>query len=153
MKDITENGKYYVPTLEEFHVGFECEMQDISPPEWYKDVISDHHSLVLIKKWLEQGDVRVKHLDHDDIMQLEWRVIDGLSDHYEKGTKGGVFLMINDWKNRQVVIESVHIFDSGYRTSPTIFRGNLRNKSELKTLMRQLGLIESSQGHIRPVLQ
>ena len=41
MGELGQNNKYYTPTIEEFHVGFECEIFGRElPPQFHKTIIS-----------------------------------------------------------------------------------------------------------------
>ena len=51
-------NKYYTPSIEEFHVGFECEYKEINSEEWEEDelyYISDKEFEKFRKQMLEFG--------------------------------------------------------------------------------------------------
>jgi hypothetical protein len=104
--------KYYTPEISEFHVGFEYEY------------------------------VRVKHLDREDIESLGW-----VQNEF-KGTiiKNEFVLKNKPYKRIGDNIKLYH-YSGGdihisctYSELMTLFRGTLKNKSELKRLMVQLGI-------------
>lgn len=134
-------NKYYTPELEEFHIGFEYEhkgtgLRATDTGEW-KFVIyemSDHTRA--FKTLLGSGHYRVKYLDKKDIWDLgfktDYRVEEGSWQSYNKGDYG---LEYDPDYNTVVVykLEDHDIFNS-------IFTGSIKNKSELKKLLKQLGL-------------
>ncbi len=62
--------KYYTPSIEEFHVGFEYEF--FHNNEWRKQTFS------LIDGWPKDlKDSKVKYLDQEDIEGLQWNKEDG----------------------------------------------------------------------------
>lgn len=68
-------NKYYTPKIEEFHVGFEYEYQDMLPHggsvDWFKGIFKTDDSLELIFKSNDWYDLpRVKYLDREDIESL-----------------------------------------------------------------------------------
>lgn len=142
--------KYYTPAIEEFHVGFEYERLSTSG-EWTEEVL-DYSSIssYAIEDVLEDmsyGDtIRVKYLDQEDIESLGWRQVKDYDD--EK-----VFQILPDehdfyelsWFTDEDAPHNINI-EFWYETKPcvsncdTIFRGTLKNKSELKVLIRQLNI-------------
>jgi len=77
--------RYYTPELSEFRVGFEYELQ-LQDGTWVVFTYDKYSSLRLvlssvnnsepaftIEEKLEKGQVRVKHLDHDDIIAEGWK--------------------------------------------------------------------------------
>lgn len=130
--------KYYTPTIEEFHVGFEYEYKPIlaglnnERGEWKKvtfDFIPLSH--------IELEYTRVKHLDREDIESLGFilNVVDcGEDTQYNelgirRNKEGGYFgtFFLDDTHGEY----NMQIFESFYR---------IKNKSELKRLLKQLGI-------------
>ena len=67
--------KYYTPTIEEFHSGFEYEflMQYLNFYMWQKRVVEpDHRSFENYFNYIENNSIRVKYLDREDIESLGW---------------------------------------------------------------------------------
>lgn len=101
------NEKYYTPTLEEFHIGFEYEtynmsgggyvIMDFSDGEWTFETVQEptHHmwfkdifrlpkmpldtvsDLKEIDHRIKEDRIRVKYLDEDDLIELGWKRIGG----------------------------------------------------------------------------
>ncbi len=144
-----EENKYYTPSIEEFHVGFEYEAfygwgegeYNINYKEqWNKKTVTDinkssyeraiyHVSIYNNGKPVENWDkeIRVKCLDQEDIESLGWGpYIYNLVDCW----------MINNyylfWFNNQIV--------SINKDTHQIFRGTIKNRSELEKLMEQLNI-------------
>jgi hypothetical protein len=156
-----EASKYYTPTIEEFHVGFEYEENYVETHNgvreflWGKEVYDRDHFLNVGPDGEYEFDsidktIRVKYLDKVDIEsvlkdigceigddnctggwsksyldELEWYV-EGFHD------KKGYDLFISKDKEKGLVsIENDETF---------IFIGVIKNKSELKVLLKQLGI-------------
>tara|TARA_B100001167_G_C16774797_1_gene310685 strand:- start:5500 stop:6189 length:690 start_codon:yes stop_codon:yes gene_type:complete len=66
---------YYIPKLEEFHVGFEYEEDDNNTGNWEFEVcgLDNTGDLEMIKDFILEGNIRVKHLDKKDIHDLGFR--------------------------------------------------------------------------------
>ena len=81
---MTEEAKYYTPEIEEFHVGFEFEMDD-TWGGWKKLVLTDEMLKGNVMIGLGSGNervpyyhkTRVKYLDREDIESLEFK-FDGI---------------------------------------------------------------------------
>lgn len=138
-----ENKLYYTPTIEEFHVGFECELRNSSGPifEWepFKIIgVDDGEISGNLMDWsfydtrtaIKDEQIRVKYLDKSDIESLGWRF--GTNDYVfpenKNVTYGQYKLLFNNNE-----LEIIHL-------SGTLFRGIIKNKSELKKLMKQLSI-------------
>lgn len=131
-------NEYYQPEIEEFHIGFEFEFE--TGTEGWKKFIFDkdrpENVLSNVKDFPTQ--FRIKRLDEEDIESLGWKfIIDkSLISNYELNCKkhGDIMLSHSQFTN-EISIES--------RNFPILLvRGlNLKNKSELKILMSQLGII------------
>ncbi len=151
--------EYYTPELEEFHIGFEFEWR-YSIPEWDKKQLSgmsgatingysigpgestpwfyerdytlfsdyNEDSLSVISSMLNKNEVRVKYLDREDIESLGWYPgrLQGLNEDS---------FTLNDnqlyWQDNQFI----QIYNWN---STIIFEGIIKNKSELRRLMKQL---------------
>ena len=134
--------KYYTPSVEEFHVGFEFEgHHEGEIAEWIKRKFEDGESAKYYDEY------RVKHLDHEDIeslgfkhIQIEW---DKVSEErrYSKDNYSLLFYSYSISEQNKHLRGSVTIY---YRTGDfdgeVIFDGIIKNKSELKKLLKQLGV-------------
>lgn len=148
-----QNSKYYTPSIEEFHVGFEYEMkstfgdgttktpEDYDKAEWVK-TLYNLRSFPYVDRMMRGKNseilppaLRVKYLDKEDIESLGWQYrID--SYWIEKGDEiWSLYSTGNDpdiyW---QISCSSRH----GYTKYTMRFK--IKNKSELKKLMQQLGI-------------
>ena len=158
-------NKYYTPEIEEFHVGFEFEAFDSSMfqnREWKKVTITndslrniiinhDPYALEQIKDW-----ARVKYLDREDIESLGFEY-DGkscLDETWEKEES-----IVDTWSYYVDTTEDKEKYYSLYSqgklcyitytayqnsvgsTEEQIFKGTIKNKSELKRLLKQLNLV------------
>lgn len=135
--------KYYTPRIEEFHIGFEFEYRSsIYDKTWHKWNIEDYS---VNKKSLDQFpfninsseidmyEFRVKYLDQEDIESLGW-VYDTSNIFY----KNKYCLIINDIRLGSIEI----ILDNSESTVDfNLFNGTVKNKSELRKLMKQLEII------------
>lgn len=139
------NDKYYTPEIEEFHVGFCYETRTHTLNDWGEVVFENlGHDL---HEWLDQdiesGDVRVKYLDREDIEELGWENTDYSEKAFTMETRAK--------QNSDIVITwSITKIFSQYRIEQSAnllpiknlpcFIGTIKNKSELKRLMKQLGI-------------
>lgn len=143
--------KYYTPTIEEFHVGFEFEA--LNSREWFfleadfgwkYRVLNEYYLmtdfripnilLAIEKKW-----IRVKLLDREDIESLGW--------FYKQTTDSGLDYFWDDKTQKHSIIHSyitgwtvITVRDDARKEDYTSFAGYVKNKSELKRLMKQLGI-------------
>jgi len=145
-------AKYYTPEIEEFHIGFEYEyksdtyMEVLDKTEgfWVKEIYScsclmDGESENNdIESLIKEKNIRVKHLDRQDIEECGWE-LDGDS---------------GDWSSFNYKKYSTSLFfSSGYKRQyeypckvkividdEVVFNGYIKNKSELQKLMKQLNI-------------
>lgn len=122
--------KYYTPELEEFHVGFEYELMDLAlnmvDKEFRSDVITHGGDIDNALEWIKTNEVRVKHLDREDIESLGFVNLPD-TNAFDKGE-----YQINFQDHT-----FVEIYDDASRS---VFQGAVKNKSELKRLLKQLGI-------------
>jgi len=135
--------KYYTPVLAEFHVGFECE---VDYEGWEKTTIemspissslvariSRKNKLIhIVVTEDSMSEYRVKHLDREDIESLGWISKSNINYYFiNEGIIWNYELHIyRDGK-------TITISNGGNRDR---FEGIIKNKSELKKLMLQLGI-------------
>lgn len=130
---------YYVPSLEEFHVGFQYERMNgdkwesavIDVNDLYSALDSGENEIEEIGKHLR--DVRVKYLDKELILELGWKL--SWEERYKFVFKYNDWLLIYEKNNRRIIIT---LEDNllGER-----FNGKLKNKNELKILMEWLEIL------------
>ena len=152
MKDL-----YYTPTLKEFHIGFQYEWFN-EDKEWVKVESPEE---ITPEGYDEQTyGLRVKYLDTDDIESLgfikrgkTWagyvdyeytEFIDGKVPYYLRASIH-VPLMDDMYKIilHRILEEDTNIDKAiSQGESEVMFRGRIKNKSELKFLMSQVGIYE-----------
>lgn len=129
--------KYYTPTIEEFHVGFEYEflvnsvfLRDLK--SWEKCICYTPNTLFAIIKDIIENvvSVRVKYLDKEDIESFGVK-LDYKSDTHDIYKLNDIWIFL--FKNNIIRIN---------QGDEMIFRdGMIRNKSELKVLLKQLNIL------------
>lgn len=148
-------NKYYIPEIEEFHIGFKYKIKDCL--SWYKRSYEpDDDSLVGdVLSWIKKKEVKVKYLDKEDIESLGWEIKEDntklfVLDYEKQFTNcdrkihNKVFIhynLISKWAlittgNRKYTYKDENKLDK----SITRFCGYIKNKSELIKLMKQLGI-------------
>ena len=140
-------SEYYTPTIEEFHVGFECEVYNKFSKEWYAFLFNQVFEDTSVAYNFTEGKYRVKYLDKEDI--------EGLGFEF-KGKAIKSFFEVDCWfllpdsesfKCSKLTIQlceklrTVKII--GYIASAceedTLFEGSCKNKSELGRILKQIG--------------
>jgi hypothetical protein len=140
------NGKYYTPSGTEFHVGFEYEIFEdfdfYEEESWHEQIYGrngyDQESLGHVQILLDPIPtlVRVKFLDREDIESLGWtfnnenlefltfdRLVGG-------NTRDHLWVLRLEKDSRLYIRQDKHCR----------FLGTIKNKSELRRLMKQLGI-------------
>lgn len=134
--------KYYNPSLEEFHIGFEYEIKYKSDNEWKPQVLSKLYDVGFVEFKLnrKKEDVRVKYLNREDIIFIGF--LPSKVDNYNIKesffeTKDG-----SKWLNLEYFEENKGWFVSiDEEESQFGFAGWIKNKSELKVVLKQLNII------------
>jgi hypothetical protein len=147
MNKITEDKKYYTPTINEFHVGFEYEIRrfqyyDLNISDVYWDTnkfsfdFSEPNDIEdIFNEGRETGNIRVKYLDKEDIESLGLRLEQDLQDDNEfewkiidnNGNWIGTFLQdFNPFDEPNIIF-----YDTNF---------SIKNKFELIKLLKQLGI-------------
>lgn len=132
-----ERNKYYTPTIEEFHVGFQYEYNS---GKWDKHIILDQNHLIYAIADVKS--TRVKYLDKENIESLgiitnEWFI--------NKGRYGGTYkLQVSSFVFApKITIKIKDFIRNGigdYEEFTIIHRLPIKNKSELIRLLNQLGI-------------
>lgn len=146
-------AKYYVPDLYEFRVGFEFECKD-ALDKGEEDYRLCYLSSPLTKESkiiqkLEDGKIRVRYLNSNDIESLGFKFIkddstgDGHNRWYDlysfnkydlahwNGLGRDYSVKSQIWDNKVLIQEDDH----------TIFEGTIKNKCELEVLLKQLNIL------------
>jgi len=135
---------YYTPELEEFHVGFEFEFRGCPTleKEWKKRKYSPYpkdnpDSFYYALTLMDSEYFRVKYLDKQDIEECGFNEIS--TNKYLKPYKNmfhHIFIDVTEFRKVKIIY---HPF---MRSGHTLFYGEIKNKSELKKLLKQLGINE-----------
>ena len=158
-------NKYYIPTIDEFHVGFEYEIKEESGRldsnktnyklEWIKQIFTIEELLEYsfepqdnyFKIHLGEKQFRVKYLDRKDIESLGFEFSHNYADFPESGFLNELqikdklqYLLYYNVNNQKLRIE--RIFNCGTGKNDYLFNGIIKNKSELIKLLKQLGIYD-----------
>ncbi len=150
-----DNEKFYAPDITEFYVGFQYEflVNHGSPYEKWEprtiEYISDTeddpykgYTLNSLEKYNNvfiRNAWRVKYLDKEDIESLGWKLYEE-SGLYLMSNRGYVYMLTRS--HGQIIIQmELTVGAETTNTDGTIFRGTIKNKSELKQLMKQLNIL------------
>jgi len=127
---------YYIPSIEDFHVGFEYELSIDN--EWHN---CGYHPIDMAEaerflSQLNDGLIRVKYLDKEDIESLKYvqTKFDGVLNFNKDSI--GICWMENCPSN--ITITDTNL--NGNVPTKILFNGIIRNISELKVLLKQLGI-------------
>ena len=146
---VMEENKYYTPSMEEFHVGFECELygsighvglpRKDSTPGWHVVKIDSVETYIECVNSPEEV-IRVKYLDRDDIESLgfnvgEWFEVDIL------GTWKIDFIYREHGYSTLSISTKDFIRDGSGNYHISTIRPKIKNKSELKVLLKQIGML------------
>lgn len=143
------NNKYYTPSIEEFHIGFEYETKFGLNSPFTIRIVHPGYKFTQIQKDIDAGYIKVKYLDKEDIEDLgfiNWTVewsdparyyfTKSLPDGSESIKKGiQLFFIFGSYNRDHVLI--YNIIDT---VDHILFDGVIKNKSELKTLLNQLNI-------------
>ena len=146
--------KYYTPTIEEFHVGFEFEV-NYTDEGWVKEIFCSGKgrnidSVSKLKAFLGSAKFeeayRVKYLDREDIESLGFvgrnpERNNKSSDYFKMKAPGTISYWTEidldfRWGFKDVSIRGVRGNEDDY-----LFRGTIKNKSELKKLLKMLNIL------------
>lgn len=147
-------SKYYTPSIEEFHVGFECEMRNsgVKPIIWETHQLTKAQTTQIIRycdlRGVEESGIRVKYLDKEDIESLGFKfsyTYEGVDDYTKLRQDSKEPYWEDDYyyihfnpNDKWLEIDN----DQSYDDLVTYFQGTIKNKSELKKLLKQLGINE-----------
>ena len=131
------DNKYYTPDISEFHVGFECEFFNRMQNKTWESIICDVDDVSIAYDAYEHGSdewgdsmektFRIKYLDKEGIESLGF--------NYNKSDE--VYVNKNGLVLDQHIDGNISIFDAQYDWVNVI---KIKNKSELKKLLQQLGI-------------
>lgn len=122
--------KYYTPDFSEFHPGFEYESLGITNDNWESYVWDFNYKKEALKVILEFKGIRVKRLSRECI-----EAEGGFIDKNEMWNMGNGLYMTSIFH-----LENVYEITNGerYEQAQVYFLGTIRNKSELKRVLKQV---------------
>ena len=132
---------YYTPGIEEFYIGFEYEFKDYLDDidktlfKWETFTIIDGDEIQDVVFQTDHNNIRVKYLDKEDRNLKYWEQEDE-SIIYRKNNYVIVF-----WKNAHKSDYKTNIYikqETGLGMHS--FKGECKNKSELKVILKQLNI-------------
>ena len=135
-----EENKYYIPTIEEFNTKLIHEMFTVG--NWFEIISTNHFDN--FEKALKEDRIRVKYLDKEDIESLGYSFT---AEKCGKNVFGNSELNVTTiWISLNNEIVEIIEVTPGFRT--LLFKGRIKNKSELKVLFKQLEIeIKSEREH------
>jgi len=151
--------KYYIPTIDEFKIGFRYEqftheggmswsgrLHDAIEKMWIKNIfdIDSSYSLLDTRNYIDSGFIRVKRFDADDIIEAGWKLLEErgetISDYIikEENEDDDIYLTFRgnchvEIHNNGDNIEDYHSF----------FEGKIKNYNELLKVMEMLNISPS----------
>lgn len=159
-----EKEKYYTPIIEEFHVGFEFDYYDF--PTWEKVTmdtlgmdLSHGDGECALEYLLQEKEIRVKYLDREDIesfgfkkrLKDEWI---GWKDYALDTISGKVPYFLSATIHIPRMDDCYKIYLHRYLDDDTkletmvnegeselVYKGKIKNRSELFRLLKQLSII------------
>lgn len=144
-----EEGKYYTPDIEEFHIGFECELMSsygYLKGEWPNIMMEETHMMMRMErlgrdltKMTKSGTFRVKYLDQEDIESLGFVKSDKLPISWE--TQSWFIYKASEMYGSNIyTIQKIKPRADFKRGNKFVrFSGEIKNKSELKRVLKQIG--------------
>ena len=139
------NNKYYTPDKSEYHIGFEYQsLTDPRQPEndiaWSNEELRTEVDMMNVFKYMIEDDFmehRCKFLDKEDLESFGFKC-----QWYEKGeysfVKDDILISVNDIDIKKLFITNMKC---GMDIRKCLFQGIIKNKSELKVLLKQLQLL------------
>jgi len=121
--------KYYTPEIEEFHVGFEYEVKGLKG--WDKKIVSSSQDILEMEELMMRSlnPYRVKYLDREDIESLGFKQTSNRNNFRH----GDTLIYFRENKDELYPID-IKLKKETYRFL------KIKNKSELKRLLKQLGI-------------
>lgn len=130
-----ETQKYYTPTIDEFGYGFNYEI--LINERWLKEFATVETNFMQLYEQIKSKIIRVKCLDEQDILELGWKK--ELIDKYVINDKYTLLPYYDyNFSEREDLVRIFKV--TPQRPYDEIFRGNIKNKSELKKIMQMLNI-------------
>jgi hypothetical protein len=144
-------NKYYTPLIEEFHVGFEYEYLTVDG-KWVKDIFmsikpedTEQMDLSIVESILKNHstELKVKYLDKEDIESLGFVLISEEIKTYSHWCQfKNNEIQIHVQLNEKYFPRLLNISSMSKGKYIGNFKIDIKNKSELKVLMKQLNIIK-----------
>lgn len=145
-------NKYYIPNIEEFHIGFEYEGLErdgsFSKRIYGKEKIFNNYidNFSNLELYINTNQIRVKYLDKEDIESLGFKlIINSIADNYlfQLNLEDNKLVHLIYYKKAKLIFISKGDNESQYCDWKTLYnKGFIKNKSKLKELLKdQLRLI------------
>ena len=141
-------NKYYLPKIEELHIGFECEIDQSEINKnfkWCEYVIGTDYETITIARAVSEvnkNGIRVKYLDRQDIESFGF-ICAGIGEYQKLDDNTDDFIIVDtnfiDDLNVRICYEKST--GENVSTEYTMFDGAIKNKSEFKKLLIQLNII------------
>lgn len=129
-QNLEQLNKYYTPSIDEFYVGFQCE---IRLPDWqnFKKYQPLDFDTQKTKELLENDNIRVKYLDKSDIESCGF-VCEVTSENYLSFFKDDLWLQLTTISGiTKLAIKDQETF---------LFIGTIKNINELHKLLKQIDI-------------
>lgn len=139
-------NKYYTPSLEEYFIGMEFYVfrnntweKNILTEEGFRCILNFTTNNKFCNKWgisdfqLDPTPIRIKYLDKEDIESLGF-ILDA-------ARASGFHFYLNNYELAQPYLDS-RCYLKQINNKEILFNGIIKNKSELKRLLKQLGVNE-----------
>jgi len=125
-----EDKKCYVPEIEEFCVGFEYEYKQSKDIDLWAKMSFSFDVLRFDLESPLKNEVRVKYLDEQDIIDLEFKYTNNDRD-----------LVKDDFRIRTYIGDSFKVPNiKVYFKENIVFSGEIKNKTELIKLLKQISI-------------
>lgn len=144
-----ENNKYYIPKIEEFHIGFEYEYHEHFGKDfgkWNKYTIENNTIISNISELIASGSIRVKYLDKEDIESLGFKCT---YDNYPRELEfnNGTYTIYWNPEEMKLIIHLNEYMNHDEYWGDYGVWFTIKNKSELKKLLTQLGIEYASKSN------
>lgn len=137
-----QNKLYYTPDIDSFHVGFEYEWSEEGRKIWIDEIANQDDVLLAYSCYEETPEIysneyRVKYLDALDIESLDWEAYNIGTGVYKKYINEQLVHLINYRENfSDTSLVKIMLPD----TKETLFYGEIKNKSELKQILKMINI-------------
>ena len=135
-----EDNKYFIPTIEDFYVGYEFEFQGI-PKGWHKMVFSVEDNLKTFKYNIEHGYIRVPYLSKEQIEAEGWKYFSKYGKeqedkfHYNTFEKPNALYITYYYNSHTLTIHS-----DLYGDDQVFFDGECKSINEFRYICRLLNI-------------